>query len=186
MSNVTAELTQNLKQLHLPTVRQCYEEVARQAERESLSYERYLHELIQRECEERQENRIGKMLHESQLPLEKTLDAFDTKRLPAKAARQMRSLLDGGFLDRNENVLVFGNPGSGKTHTSPLPPMGSRISATQKTHPYFTAKNPSSIHSILAMRYLLSFRPKKRNWGCCRVQTSARAIDGKQFSRKAT
>ncbi len=116
MSNVTAELTQNLKHLHLPTVRQCYEEVARQAERESLSYERYLHELIQRECEERQENRIGKMLRESQLPLEKTLDAFDTKRLPAKAARQIRSLLDGGFLDRNENVLVFGNPGSGKTH----------------------------------------------------------------------
>jgi DNA replication protein DnaC len=104
------------EQLHLPTVRQCYEEVARQAERESLSYERYLHELIQRECEERQENRIGKMLRESQLPLEKTLDAFDTKRLPAKAALQMRSLLDGGFLDRNENVLVFGNPGSGKTH----------------------------------------------------------------------
>lgn len=116
MSNVTAELTQNLRQLHLPTVRQCYEEVAQQAERESLSYERYLHELVQRECEERQENRIGKMLRESQLPLEKTLDAFDTKRLPAKAARQMRSLLDGGFLDRNENVLVFGNPGSGKTH----------------------------------------------------------------------
>lgn len=116
MSNVTAELTQNLKQLHLPTVRQCYEEVARQAERESLSYERYLHELIQRECEERQENRIVKMLRESQLPLEKTLSGFDTKRLPAKAARQMRSLLDGGFLERNENVLVFGNPGSGKTH----------------------------------------------------------------------
>jgi DNA replication protein DnaC len=116
MSNVTAELTQNLKQLHLPTVRQCYEEVARQAERESLSYERYLHELIQRECEERRETRIGKMLRESQLPLDKTLDAFDTKRLPTKAARQMRSLLDGGFLDRNENVLVFGNPGSGKTH----------------------------------------------------------------------
>ncbi len=90
--------------------------MAQQAERESLSYERYLHELVQRECEERQENRITKMLRESQLPLEKSLEAFDTKRLPPKAARQMRSLLDGGFLDRNENVLVFGNPGSGKTH----------------------------------------------------------------------
>jgi hypothetical protein len=56
--DVKAELTQSLKYLHLPTVRQCYEEVARQAERESLSYERYLHELVQRECEERQENRI--------------------------------------------------------------------------------------------------------------------------------
>jgi DNA replication protein DnaC len=114
--DVKAELTQSLKYLHLPTVRQCYEEVAQQAERESLSYERYLHELIQRECEERQENRISKMLRESQLPLEKSLAAFDTKRLPSKAARQMRSLLDGGFLERTENVLVFGNPGGGKTH----------------------------------------------------------------------
>jgi DNA replication protein DnaC len=114
--DVKGELTQSLKYLHLPTVRQCYEEVAQQAERESLSYERYLHELIQRECEERQENRISKMLRESQLPLEKSLAAFDTKRLPSKAARQMRSLLDGGFLERTENVLVFGNPGGGKTH----------------------------------------------------------------------
>ena len=38
--DVKAELTQSLKYLHLPTVRQCYEEVARQAERETLSYER--------------------------------------------------------------------------------------------------------------------------------------------------
>jgi IstB-like ATP binding protein len=68
-ADVTTELTQNLKSLHLPTVRQCYEEAARQAERESLSYERYLHELVQRECDERQENRIGKMLRESQLPM---------------------------------------------------------------------------------------------------------------------
>jgi DNA replication protein DnaC len=114
--DIKAELTQSLKYLHLPTVRQCYEEVARQAERESLSFERYLHELVQRECEERQENRITKMLRESQLPLEKSLEAFDTKRLPPKAARQMRSLLDGDFLKRTDNVLVFGNPGSGKTH----------------------------------------------------------------------
>jgi DNA replication protein DnaC len=114
--DVKAELTQSLKDLHLPTIRQSYEEVARQAERDSLSYERYLHELVQRECEDRQGNRITKMLRESQLPLEKSLEAFDTKRLPAKAARQMRTLLDGSFLERTDNVLVFGNPGSGKTH----------------------------------------------------------------------
>jgi DNA replication protein DnaC len=114
--DIKADLTQSLKTLHLPTIRQCYEEVARQAEREQLSYERYLHEVVQRECEDRLENRTAKMLRESQLPLEKSLEAFDTRRLPPKAARQMRTLLDGGFLERTENVLVFGNPGSGKTH----------------------------------------------------------------------
>jgi len=37
--DVKAELMQSLKYLHLPTVRQCYEEVAQQAERESLKGE---------------------------------------------------------------------------------------------------------------------------------------------------
>ena len=66
--DIKADLTQSLRNLHLPTIRQCYEEVARQAEREQLSYERYLHELVQRECEERLENRTTKMLRESHLP----------------------------------------------------------------------------------------------------------------------
>jgi len=48
--------------------------------------------------------------------LEKNLSSLDLKRLPPKAAQQIRSLLEGGFSERCENVLVFGNPGSGKTH----------------------------------------------------------------------
>jgi DNA replication protein DnaC len=35
---------------------------------------------------------------------------------PVLPTRQFRTLLDGSFLDREENVLVFGNPGSGKSH----------------------------------------------------------------------
>ena len=38
------------------------------------------------------------------------------KRLPPKVVQQVRALLDGTFADRCENVLAFGNPGSGKTH----------------------------------------------------------------------
>ncbi len=36
--------------------------------------------------------------------------------MPAKAKQQLAGLLEGTFLDRRENVLAFGNPGSGKTH----------------------------------------------------------------------
>ena len=114
--NVKDQLETRLKELHLPTVRRCYEPVARQAQQETLSYERYLLQLTERECEERQQNRIARLLRQSRLPLEKDLASFDLKRLPKKAAQQARTLLEGGFIDRKENVLAFGNPGSGKTH----------------------------------------------------------------------
>jgi len=110
------ELTDCLKELHLPTVRECYKEQADLSRRESLSYERYLLELMEREREVRRQNRIIRLLRESKLPLEKTLSTFDRKRLPRKIDAQINVLLDGSFLDRTENVLAFGNPGSGKTH----------------------------------------------------------------------
>jgi DNA replication protein DnaC len=114
--NVKEELTERLKELHLPTFRSVFEDLARQAEQETLSYEQYLLELTQRECEERWANRIQRHLRQSKLLLDKDLASFDLKRLPPKVARQVRTLLDGGFVDRCENLLVFGKSGSGKTH----------------------------------------------------------------------
>jgi len=114
--DVKKELTEYLRELQLPAIRRSFEDSARQAERESLGYEQYLLELVERECQERRANRIARLLQASKLPLEKTLENFDLKRLPVKAARQVKALLDGTFLDRRENVLAFGNPGSGKTH----------------------------------------------------------------------
>ncbi|MCD6198143.1 MAG: IS21-like element helper ATPase IstB [Deltaproteobacteria bacterium] len=105
-----------LKELHVPTIRECYEDIARTAEQELLSYERYLLELAEKECEARRERRIDRLLRESRLPLEKNIDSFDLKRIPAKVRQQVTTLLDGSFLDRKENVLAFGNPGTGKTH----------------------------------------------------------------------
>lgn len=109
-------LTDLLRELRLPVFREHYEALARQSEQEALSYEQYLLELTRRECQTRRTNRIETMLRQSGLPLEKTLESFDQKRLPAKLARQLRSLRDGSFVDRRENVLAFGKPGSGKTH----------------------------------------------------------------------
>jgi len=112
----TAPVVACLKELHLPTVRACYGDEADRARREDLSYEQYLQELLERECEDRRARRIARLLRESRLPLEKTLEAFDRKRLPRKVAAHLNALLHGDFLDRAENVLAFGNPGSGKTH----------------------------------------------------------------------
>ena len=110
------QLMDLLKELHLPTFREYYAECAQQALQEGLSYEQYLLELAQRECEIRRINKIARLVKASQLPMEKTLENFDLKRLPLKLRQQVKILLEGSFLDRDENILAFGPPGSGKTH----------------------------------------------------------------------
>lgn len=114
--NLAEEVTRCLVELHLPTMRTQYEAVARQATAETWSYADYLLELAQRECQQRRERRIERVLKTSKLPLAKSWATLDLKRLPAKVVQQLRGLLSGDFLDRRENVLVFGPPGSGKTH----------------------------------------------------------------------
>jgi len=111
-----ATLDSYLRELRLPTIRECFEALARQAEQETLSYERFLLTLVQRECQVRRQHRLERCLRLSRLPEEKDLAGFDLKRLPANVTRQVRTLLEGSFVDRRENVLVFGNVGSGKTH----------------------------------------------------------------------
>jgi DNA replication protein DnaC len=48
--------------------------------------------------------------------MEKTMVNFDLKRMPLKIRQQIKILLEGSFVDRTENILAFGRPGSGKTH----------------------------------------------------------------------
>ena len=86
-ANGKERLKQLLRDLHLPTIRTSYEELARQAEKETFSYEHYLLELCERECQERRTRRINRLLRQSQLPLEKSLEAFDLKRLPERYER---------------------------------------------------------------------------------------------------
>jgi len=114
--NLAEEMTRALTELRLSTMQAQYEEVSRQATAETWGYADYLLELAQRECQQRREKRTERVLKRSKLPLAKSWGALDLKRLPTKVVQQLRSLLSGDFLDRRENVLVFGPPGSGKTH----------------------------------------------------------------------
>lgn len=104
------------KELRLPAVRESYADLAHQAQADGISYPEYLFELLRLESDHRRQNRTQRWLRESRLPLEKNLEAFDLSRVPTKVMHQVRALQDGSFLGRRENVLAFGNPGSGKTH----------------------------------------------------------------------
>lgn len=115
-SKSEAELTEQFRELRLPMFREHFATLAERALQESLGHTEYLSELTDLECQARRESRIARLLAQSRLPSSKTWHNFNWTRLPLAVSRQMESLRDGAFLDRRENLLLFGKPGSGKSH----------------------------------------------------------------------
>jgi DNA replication protein DnaC len=114
--NQIDRINELLKELRLSGMRGCFQERAESAAREQSSYLTYLQELLEDEYTQRRQRSIDRRLHISRLPAEKTFTTFKTDRLTQKVKHQLKLLEDGDFVKRNENVLVFGSPGSGKTH----------------------------------------------------------------------
>ena len=113
---LTTELTEQFRELRMPMFRDHFTSLADKAAIESSSHIEYLSELTSLECEARRESRIARLMRQSMLPTSKTWENFQWARLPLRITRQMESLRDGSFLDRRENLLLFGKPGTGKSH----------------------------------------------------------------------
>jgi DNA replication protein DnaC len=109
-------LAEQLKELRLPTMREAHQALADQAARERWTHTRYLAELTERECQVRTQNRVTRLLRNSQLLPGKSWSQFQWSRLPLEVVRQFELLRTGSFLDHQMNLLLFGKPGSGKTN----------------------------------------------------------------------
>jgi len=109
-------LIEQFRSLRLPMFRDQFQTSADRAAAEKLSHVQYLAELTELECQARRESRIKRLMTNSRLPLGKTWETFNFDRLPLSVTRQLESLREGSFLDRRENVLIFGRPGAGKSH----------------------------------------------------------------------
>jgi len=116
--NSIQELEQLLVLLQLPVCLRAYQLIAEKAEKEGISHIEFLHELILRESEYRNQKRIDALLKDAKLPRDKLLSDFDMTRIPGLAPSQVQRLAEGEFIDRCGNVLIFGNPGTGKSHLS--------------------------------------------------------------------
>ncbi|MFT4589891.1 MAG: DNA replication protein DnaC, partial [Limisphaerales bacterium] len=52
----------------------------------------------------------------AKFPVLKTLESFDFKAQASINEAVVRELMRGEYIDRKENVLLIGNPGTGKSH----------------------------------------------------------------------
>ncbi len=116
--NLTHDLEQLLKMLKLPVFLEFYLSIAEQCEKQQCSHVEFLHELALRESDRRAQTRVENLIKNAKLPRDKLLCDFDMSRIPGLAPSQIQRLAEGDFMDRCANILIFGNPGTGKSHLS--------------------------------------------------------------------
>mgnify|MGYP001565535943 FL=1 len=100
----------------MPAFRRDYKELAMEAARERLDYEDYLVKLMEREYDLRLENRKKAQIRNAQFPSRMYLSDLDRSQLPPAAREKLPILERLDFITSAQNVILAGNPGTGKTH----------------------------------------------------------------------
>jgi DNA replication protein DnaC len=104
--------------------------------------------LVRAECLQRDEHRIARLLHRSQLPLEKTFRTLQLDRFPPVIRQQIERLRTGAFLAETTNVVAVGRPGAGKSHL--LAALGHEL--VLQGHSVYWTSTASLVQRLLAAK----------------------------------
>ncbi len=106
-----------LKALRLTAMAKVWQSLSEKAIREAWEPAQFLAELCEQETNHRYENRLKRLLKESQLPTGKQLSQYDFSEIKGVTTQQLQqkvSQLD--WLRQGHNLIFFGASGLGKTH----------------------------------------------------------------------
>jgi DNA replication protein DnaC len=111
-------LESHLKSLRLATFRQQYRQVAEDAARNNLGYDRYLLALAEQEVAQRLLNTQRQRIKAARFPVLKELADFDFSTIPQLNKQRMLDLARGEYIAKAEPIILVGQPGLGKSHVA--------------------------------------------------------------------
>lgn len=104
------------KELRLPVFRRDFMALANEAATQRLDYENFLLQLMEREYDARVENRKKSHIRQAGFPAKMYLNDLVRDQLPANAMEKLPLLERLDFIESGQNIILAGNPGTGKTH----------------------------------------------------------------------
>ena len=114
--NIKQQIDELSRTLHLPAFRREYEQLASQSLAENLSYEVFLLRLMELESQTREENRRKSQIRQAGFVQYKYMHDLSREDLPGDAAAKLPQLEQLDFIRSGQNLILSGNPGTGKTH----------------------------------------------------------------------
>ena len=109
-------LKHHLKALRLPTIGAEAEKLAAQAAADNADHLTYLLRLCELELLDREKRAAERRLKAARFPTMKTLETFDFTARPSVNKMLVSELARCDYINHRENVLLVGNPGTGKSH----------------------------------------------------------------------
>lgn len=112
-------MNENIKQLldglRLRGMSTCLDETLITAQKEGSAIEDVLLELLQAEHRDQQERCLASRLRRATIPWSWTIDTFPFKQQPGINKTQIMGLAKLAFIERSENIILIGEPGTGKS-----------------------------------------------------------------------
>ena len=111
-----AESARKLESLRLRGASSRLPELLKQAESSGMTCLAFLETLVDVELQDRGDRRLKRGLAMAHFPVVKRLEDFKLGRVAGIGKRDLSELTECSWIDRHENLLLFGPPGLGKTH----------------------------------------------------------------------
>ncbi len=108
-------LQQLLAQLRLRGMAQSLERILAQADAEALPPAEVVQRLLEEEWRHRQERSLVYRLSQAKLPWDWSLESFPFAQQPGVNAAQIKGLAGLDFIERAQNLVFIGPPGTGKS-----------------------------------------------------------------------
>ena len=115
-NEIKTQIIRYSKELRLPVFRNEFEQMAQQAAKERSDYETFLLQLMEKEYDTRLENRKKAQIRQAGFPAKLHLHDLKRDLLPVDAAEKLGLLERLDFIASGQNIILAGNPGTGKTH----------------------------------------------------------------------
>jgi DNA replication protein DnaC len=110
-----SEIRQLLCTLKLRGIDERLDSILEEAEQQGSSTQEVLLKILREEFRERQERSIESRLRKAKIPEKWSLDTFPFDQQPSINKLQVTNLANLSFIGRRENIVLIGDPGTGKS-----------------------------------------------------------------------